>query len=84
MFSLTTHSPPDVINVCIDTSDVVWSSFKCSDKYRLVDYATTTVCANTGCPSDLCCEKDGKQRAERALHLNIAVFGHTLKYKYVD
>lgn len=39
-------------------SDEFCSEFECPKDYSLVDYADTTVCADTGCTKDLCCDKD--------------------------
>lgn len=52
------HFPPHVSNVCIDISDVVCSSFQCPDKYSSAEDADSTVCNDTGCTKDLCCEQD--------------------------
>ena len=39
-------------------SDVLCSSFTCSDGYSQGD--GTAVCADSGCTDDLCCDKDGE------------------------
>lgn len=35
------------------------SSFQCPDNYSPIDDPDWTVCEDSGCTKDLCCEKDG-------------------------
>lgn len=51
---------PYLSDDCNKTSDVVCSSYQGPEKYSSAVNADCTVCKDTGCTEDLCCEKDGE------------------------
>ena len=59
---------------CEDSSDKDCSSFKCPDDYSLVDDADKTVCGDSGCTKDLCCDKDGEPLKMLLLELTIVTY----------
>ena len=44
--------------ICYNRSEKVCSSYECPDYYSPVD--GNTVCKDSKCSKDICCEKDGK------------------------
>ena len=51
--------PSAFLTLVTPTTGQVCSSFECPENYSAIDDASSTVCKDSGCTKDLCCDKDG-------------------------